>query len=66
MDSLLLLLSEDDKNVMIAIAQGVVPMLVRLLFENEGKDSCLLPFPYSSCYVLLFSLIVFHHIVIVT
>ncbi|XP_065872732.1 uncharacterized protein [Euphorbia lathyris] len=34
MDSLLSLLLEDDKNVMIAMAQGVVPVLVRLL------DSC--------------------------
>uniref|UniRef100_A0A1J3FDW0 U-box domain-containing protein 11 n=1 Tax=Noccaea caerulescens TaxID=107243 RepID=A0A1J3FDW0_NOCCA len=33
-DSLLELLQEDDKNVMIAVAQGVVPVLVRLL------DSC--------------------------
>lgn len=31
MDSLLSLLQEDDKNVMIAVAQGVVPVLVRLL-----------------------------------
>ncbi|WCJ36328.1 ARM repeat superfamily protein [Euphorbia peplus] len=34
MDLLLSLLLEDDKNVMIAVAQGVVPVLVRLL------DSC--------------------------
>ncbi|OAY48017.1 uncharacterized protein LOC110618017 [Manihot esculenta] len=34
MDSLLRLVHEDDKNVMIAVAQGVVPVLVRLL------DSC--------------------------
>ncbi|XP_010446014.1 PREDICTED: uncharacterized protein LOC104728775 [Camelina sativa] len=33
-DSLLELLHEDDKNVMICVAQGVVPVLVRLL------DSC--------------------------
>ncbi|KAM7273749.1 hypothetical protein ACFE04_028413 [Oxalis oulophora] len=33
-DSLLSLLQQDDKNVMIAVAQGVVPVLVRLL------DSC--------------------------
>ncbi|ESQ43500.1 hypothetical protein EUTSA_v10013161mg [Eutrema salsugineum] len=33
-DSLLELLQEDDKNVMISVAQGVVPVLVRLL------DSC--------------------------
>ncbi|CAN8308152.1 unnamed protein product, partial [Cochlearia groenlandica] len=32
--SLLELLHEDDKNVMISVAQGVVPLLVRLL------DSC--------------------------
>ncbi|GLT79442.1 hypothetical protein SLA2020_509310 [Shorea laevis] len=31
MDSLLGLLQEDDKNVVIAVAQGVVPVLVRLL-----------------------------------
>ncbi|WVZ20940.1 hypothetical protein V8G54_008262 [Vigna mungo] len=31
MDSLLDLLNEDDKNVTIAVAQGVVPVLVRLL-----------------------------------
>lgn len=31
MDSLLGLLLEDDKNVLIAVAQGVVPVLVRLL-----------------------------------
>ncbi|KAF6161593.1 hypothetical protein GIB67_009472 [Kingdonia uniflora] len=31
MDSLLRLLSEDDKNVLIAVAQGAVPVLVRLL-----------------------------------
>ncbi|KAL4325172.1 hypothetical protein GQ457_11G029460 [Hibiscus cannabinus] len=36
MDSLLGLLQEDDKNVMIAVAQGVVPVLVRLL-----DSSCL-------------------------
>ncbi|CAL0327703.1 unnamed protein product [Lupinus luteus] len=31
MDSLLTLLNEDDKNVTIAVAQGIVPVLVRLL-----------------------------------
>lgn len=31
MDALLGLLNEDDKNVLIAVAQGVVPVLVRLL-----------------------------------
>ncbi|KAJ4974854.1 hypothetical protein NE237_008028 [Protea cynaroides] len=36
MDSLLGLLQEDDKNVLIAVAQGVVPVLVRLL-----DSSCL-------------------------
>ncbi|GMJ13991.1 hypothetical protein like AT5G50900 [Hibiscus trionum] len=36
MDSLLDLLQEDDKNVMIAVAQGVVPVLARLL-----DSSCL-------------------------
>ncbi|KAB2072994.1 hypothetical protein ES319_A07G054500v1 [Gossypium barbadense] len=40
MDSLLGLLQEDDKNVMIAVAQGVVPVLVRLLDSSslEMKD----------------------------
>ncbi|KAF7123793.1 hypothetical protein RHSIM_Rhsim12G0178700 [Rhododendron simsii] len=42
MDSLLTLLQEDDKNVLIAVAQGVVPVLVRLLdcsssFEVKEK-----------------------------
>ncbi|KAJ4728858.1 U-box domain-containing protein [Melia azedarach] len=41
MDSLLGLLQEDDKNVMIAVAQGVVPVLVKLLdassFEMKEK-----------------------------
>ncbi|GKV36346.1 hypothetical protein SLEP1_g44487 [Rubroshorea leprosula] len=41
MDSLLGLLQEDDKNVTIAVAQGVVPVLVRLLdsssFEMKEK-----------------------------
>ncbi|KAE8688094.1 hypothetical protein F3Y22_tig00111000pilonHSYRG00027 [Hibiscus syriacus] len=40
-DSLLGLLQEDDKNVMIAVAQGVVPVLMRLLdsscFETKEK-----------------------------
>ncbi|MBA0740769.1 hypothetical protein Gogos_013958 [Gossypium gossypioides] len=35
MDSLLGLLQEDDKNVMIAVAQGVVPVLVRLLDSSS-------------------------------
>eukprot|EP00257_Ricinus_communis_P019222 XP_015578147.1 uncharacterized protein LOC8275515 [Ricinus communis] len=35
MDSLLLLLFEDDKNVMIAVAQGVVPVLVKLLDSSS-------------------------------
>ncbi|KAF2311571.1 hypothetical protein GH714_024918 [Hevea brasiliensis] len=35
MDSLLVLLQEDDKNVMIAVAQGVVPVLVRLLDSSS-------------------------------
>ncbi|KAI4336372.1 hypothetical protein L6164_014906 [Bauhinia variegata] len=40
MDSLLSLLREDDKNVMIAVAQGVVPVLVRLLdsISSEMKE----------------------------
>ncbi|XP_062115845.1 uncharacterized protein LOC133829988 [Humulus lupulus] len=35
MDSLLSLLQEDDKNVMIAVAQGVVPVLVRLMDSSS-------------------------------
>lgn len=35
MDSLLGLLQQDDKNVMIAVAQGVVPVLVRLLDSSS-------------------------------
>ncbi|KAL5543823.1 hypothetical protein UlMin_007607 [Ulmus minor] len=35
MDSLLGLLQEDDKNVMIAVAQGVVPVLIRLLDSSS-------------------------------
>ncbi|KAM7480192.1 hypothetical protein LguiA_028405 [Lonicera macranthoides] len=35
MDSLLGLLQEDDKNVLIAVAQGVVPVLVRLLDSSS-------------------------------
>ncbi|XWS51479.1 hypothetical protein CRYUN_Cryun12cG0179700 [Craigia yunnanensis] len=35
MDSLLGLLQEDDKNVMIAVAQGVVPVLLRLLDSSS-------------------------------
>ncbi|KAJ1377503.1 Armadillo-type fold [Sesbania bispinosa] len=39
MDSLLALLHEDDKNVTIAVAQGVVPVLVRLLdSSSEMKE----------------------------
>ncbi|VVB15572.1 unnamed protein product [Arabis nemorensis] len=34
-DSLLELLQEDDKNVMISVAQGVVPVLVRLLDSSS-------------------------------
>ncbi|CAI0446708.1 unnamed protein product [Linum tenue] len=36
-DSLLRLLGEDDKNVMIAVAQGIVPVLVRLLDSNSWE-----------------------------
>ncbi|XP_057971638.1 uncharacterized protein LOC131160221 [Malania oleifera] len=39
MDSLLRLIQEDDKHVMIAVAQGVVPVLVRLLDSNHLLDS---------------------------
>lgn len=35
MDSLLGLLNEDDKNVMVAVAQGVVPVLVRLMDSSS-------------------------------
>ncbi|KAJ0111701.1 hypothetical protein Patl1_01290 [Pistacia atlantica] len=35
MDSLLAILLEDDKNVMIAVAQGVVPVLVKLLDSSS-------------------------------
>ncbi|KAJ8772474.1 hypothetical protein K2173_027651 [Erythroxylum novogranatense] len=35
MESLLVLLQEDDKNVMIAVAQGIVPVLVRLLDSSS-------------------------------
>ncbi|RZC17425.1 U-box domain-containing protein 11 isoform A [Glycine soja] len=38
MDSLLGLLQEDDKNVTIAVAQGVVPVLVRLL-DSPPSDT---------------------------
>ncbi|XP_028766239.1 uncharacterized protein LOC114724113 [Neltuma alba] len=37
MDSFLGLLQEDDKNVMIAVAQGVVPLLVRLLDSSSSE-----------------------------
>ncbi|KAG5019556.1 hypothetical protein JHK87_015411 [Glycine soja] len=37
MDSLLGLLQEDDKNVTIAVAQGVVPVLVRLLDSSPSE-----------------------------
>jgi hypothetical protein len=37
-DSLLSLLNEDDKNVTIAVAQGVVPVLVRLLDSSSSSD----------------------------
>ncbi|KAF3438514.1 hypothetical protein FNV43_RR21276 [Rhamnella rubrinervis] len=37
MDSLLGVLQEDDKNVMIAVAQGVVPLLVRLLDSSSSE-----------------------------
>ena len=36
MDSLLGLLSEDDKNVIISVAQGVVPVFVRLLDSSSS------------------------------
>ncbi|XP_021814668.1 uncharacterized protein LOC110757378 [Prunus avium] len=41
MESLLGILQEDDKNVMIAVAQGIVPVLVRLLDSSsfETKEN---------------------------
>uniref|UniRef100_A0A5B7B0K4 Putative ARM repeat superfamily protein isoform 1 n=2 Tax=Davidia involucrata TaxID=16924 RepID=A0A5B7B0K4_DAVIN len=38
MDSLLGLLQEDDKNVLIAVAQGAVPVLVRLLDSSSSSE----------------------------
>ncbi|RVW27299.1 hypothetical protein CK203_107309 [Vitis vinifera] len=38
MDSLLGLLSEDDKNVIISVAQGVVPVFVRLLDSSSSME----------------------------
>ena len=38
MDSLLGLLSEDDKKVIISVAQGVVPVFVRLLDSNSSVE----------------------------
>ncbi|OIW19926.1 hypothetical protein TanjilG_30840 [Lupinus angustifolius] len=38
MDSLLTLLNEDDKNVTIAVAQGIVPVLVRLLDYSPSSS----------------------------
>ncbi|CAK9177457.1 unnamed protein product [Ilex paraguariensis] len=38
LDSLLGLLQEDDKNVLIAVAQGVVPVLVRLLDSSSSLE----------------------------
>lgn len=38
MDSLLGLLQEDDKNVLIAVAQGMVPVLVRLLDSSSSAE----------------------------
>lgn len=35
MEALLVLLQEDDKNIMIAVAQGIVPVLVRLLDSSS-------------------------------
>ncbi|KAI9079491.1 hypothetical protein K1719_038573 [Acacia pycnantha] len=60
MDSLLGLLEEDDKNVMIAVAQGVVPVLVRLLdsasYEMKEKTVaaiCRVSMVDSSKHVLI-------------
>ncbi|KAI3802563.1 hypothetical protein L1987_30700 [Smallanthus sonchifolius] len=38
LDSLLTLIHEDDKNVLIAVAQGVVPVLVRLLDSGSSPE----------------------------
>ena len=38
MDTVLSLIQEDDKNVMIAVAQGIVPVLARLLDCNSCLD----------------------------
>ncbi|KAI3773540.1 hypothetical protein L1987_48070 [Smallanthus sonchifolius] len=38
LDSLLTLIQEDDKNVLIAVAQGVVPVLVRLLDSGSSPE----------------------------
>ncbi|KVH98127.1 vacuolar protein 8-like [Cynara cardunculus var. scolymus] len=38
LDSLLRLIGEDDKNVIIAVAQGVVPVLVRLLDSGSSPE----------------------------
>ncbi|KAE9587374.1 hypothetical protein Lalb_Chr23g0272951 [Lupinus albus] len=38
MDSLLTVLNEDDKNVTIAVAQGIVPVLVRLLDYSPSSS----------------------------
>ncbi|MCE3215896.1 hypothetical protein HAX54_004018 [Datura stramonium] len=38
LDSLLGLLQEDDKNVLIAVAQGIVPVLVRLLDSSSSPE----------------------------
>ncbi|KAI3684409.1 hypothetical protein L6452_33632 [Arctium lappa] len=38
LDSLLRLIGDDDKNVVIAVAQGVVPVLVRLLDSGSSSE----------------------------
>ncbi|KAK9069857.1 hypothetical protein SSX86_010253 [Deinandra increscens subsp. villosa] len=38
LDSLLRLIQDDDKNVLIAVAQGVVPVLVRLLDSGSSPE----------------------------
>ncbi|KAL2482708.1 ARM repeat superfamily protein [Forsythia ovata] len=38
LDSLLELLQEDDKNVLIAVAQGIVPILVRLVDSSSSSE----------------------------
>ncbi|KAK8507024.1 hypothetical protein V6N12_008374 [Hibiscus sabdariffa] len=51
MDSLLGLLQKDDKNVMTAVVQGVIPVLVRLLDSSclEMKEKMVAAISRVSC-----------------